>query len=62
MLSESSERSRSKLRKQREFREVKKLVDGFSKNIIHSIVKLEEMGSHLGSMHQKLQAARAREA
>lgn len=35
----------------------KKHVDGLSKIINHSIVKLGEVGSHFPSMHQKLVAA-----
>lgn len=57
MPSKSSTKLRSELLKQREFREEKKHANGLSKNIIHSVVKLEEMGSHLDSMHRKLEAA-----
>lgn len=41
----------------REFSEEKKRMDGLSKNIIHLVVKLEEVGNHLTSMHQKLETA-----
>lgn len=37
-------------------------MDGFSKNVVHSVVKLVEVGSHLTSMNWKLEAARAGEA
>lgn len=39
-----------------EFWELKKHVDGRSKSIIHSAIKLGEAGSCLASIHQKVEA------
>lgn len=38
-----------------EFQEQKNHVDGLSKSIVHSIIKQEEAGSHLASIHQKVE-------
>lgn len=45
-----------------EFRGQKERVDVLSKNDVHSTIKLDEAGSHLALMHQKVNIACQMEA